>query len=60
MSSREHETTQNILSSRANWSLALLQAVDQGKLAREAIKPASVLAMENHGGKTLIALVRKH
>ena len=60
MSSREHETAQNILSSRANWSLALLQAVDQGKLAREAIKPASVLAMENHGGKTLIALVRKH
>ena len=39
MSSREHETAQNILSSRANWSLALLQAVDQGKLAREAIKP---------------------
>ena len=59
MSSREHwGDAQNILSSRANRSLALLQAVDW--LAREAIKPASVLAMENHGGKTLIALVRKH
>ena len=60
MNTREQETAQNILSSRANWSMALLQTIDQGKLPREAIKPASVLAMENHGGKALTALVRKH
>lgn len=60
LSGRERETAQNILSSRPHWSLTLLQAVDQGTVAREAVKPASVLAIENHGGKAIIALVRKH
>ena len=60
MNNREHETALNILSSRANWSMMLLLAIDQGKIRREAIKPASMLAMENHGDKALTALVRKH
>jgi len=60
MEDREKETAQNILSSRVNWTLAFLEGIDQGTILYEDVRPANVLAMENHGHKTITNLVRKH
>jgi putative heme-binding domain-containing protein len=60
MPQRERETAQNILSSRANWSLEFIQAIDAGKIKREDVRPATVLAMQSHKQKTIDALVKKH
>ena len=60
MNGRERESAQNILSSRANWSLCFFQEVYYGTILREDVRPASVLAMENHQNKTITGLVRKH
>ncbi len=57
---RERESAQNILSSRANWSLEFITAIDAGKIKREDVRPATVLAMQSHKQKTINALVKKH
>ncbi len=60
MPQRERESSQNILSSRANWSLEFIQAIDEGKIKREDVRPATVLAMQGHKQKTINELVKKH
>jgi putative heme-binding domain-containing protein len=60
MPQRERETAQNILSSRANWSLEFIRSIDVGKIKREDVRPATVLAMQSHKQKTIDALVKKH
>ena len=60
MPQRERESAQLILSSRANWSLEFIQAIDAGKIKREDVRPATVLAMQGHKQKTINALVKKH
>ncbi|MBC8326939.1 MAG: c-type cytochrome [Verrucomicrobia subdivision 3 bacterium] len=60
MPQRERESAQNILSSRANWSLEFITAIDAGKIKREDVRPATVLAMQSHKQKTIAALVKKH
>jgi len=60
MNQREKETAQNILSSRAGWSVSFLNAVEKGSIKREDVRPASVLAMQNHKQKDIDKLVQKH
>ncbi len=60
MNQREKETAQNILSSRADWSVSFLNAVEKGSIKREDVRPANVLAMQNHKQKNIDALVQKH
>jgi putative heme-binding domain-containing protein len=60
MNQREKETAQNILSSRSDWSVQFLNAVEKGAIKRENVRPASVLAMQNHKQKNIDALVQKH
>jgi len=60
MNQREKETAQNILSSRADWSVSFLNAVEKGSVKREDVRPASVLAMQNHKQKNIDKLVQKH
>jgi putative heme-binding domain-containing protein len=60
MNQREKETAQNILSSRAEWSVSFLNAVEKGSIKREDVRPASVLAMQNHKQKNIDKLVHKH
>jgi len=60
MNEREKETAQNILSSRAEWSVSFLNAVEKGSIKREDVRPASVLAMQNHKQKNIDKLVHKH
>ncbi|MBT5322670.1 MAG: c-type cytochrome, partial [Verrucomicrobiales bacterium] len=60
MPQRERESAQLVLSSRANWSLEFIQAIDEGKIKREDVRPATVLAMQGHKQKTINALVKKH
>ena len=60
MNQREKETAQNILSSRADWSVSFLNAVEKGSIKREDVRPASVLAMQNHKQKNIDKLVQKH
>jgi putative heme-binding domain-containing protein len=60
MNQREKETAQNILSSRADWSVSFLNAVEKGSIKHEDVRPASVLAMQNHKQKNIDALVQKH
>jgi len=60
MPQRERDSAQNILSSRGDWSLAFAKGVDTGKIKREDVKPATVLAMQSHKRKTIDALVKKH
>ncbi len=60
MNQREKETAQNILSSRADWSMQFLSAVEKGVIKREKVRPASVLAMQNHKQKNIDKLVQKH
>ena len=58
MPQRERESAQLILSSRANWSLEFIQAIDAGIIKREDVRPATVLAMQGHKQKTINALVK--
>jgi putative membrane-bound dehydrogenase-like protein len=60
MNQREKETAQNILSSRADWSVSFLNAVEKGSIKREDVRPASILAMQNHKQKNIDRLVQKH
>ncbi|HCU86112.1 MAG TPA: dehydrogenase [Verrucomicrobiales bacterium] len=60
MPQRERNSAQNILSSRADWSLAFARGVDAGTIKREDVKPATVLAMQSHKRKAIDALVKKH
>ena len=60
MPQRERDSAQNILSSRADWSLAFARGVDAGTIKREDVKPATVLAMQGHKRKAIDALVKKH
>jgi putative membrane-bound dehydrogenase-like protein len=60
MPQRERESAQNILSSRENWSLEFISAIDAGKIKREDVRPATVLAMQSHKRKAIDALVKKH
>jgi putative membrane-bound dehydrogenase-like protein len=60
MPQRERESAQNILSSRASWSLGFIRAIDAGKIKREDVRPATVLAMQSHKQKAIDALVKKH
>jgi len=60
MPQSERESAQNILSSRANWSLEFIQDIDAGKIKREDVRPATVLAMQSHKQKTIDAVVKKH
>ena len=60
MPQRERESAQNILSSRASWSLEFIRAIDAGKIKREDVRPATVLAMQSHKQKAIDALVKKH
>jgi putative heme-binding domain-containing protein len=60
MPQRERESAQNILSSRANWSLEFIRAIDAGKIKREDVRPATVLAMQSHKQKAIDVLVKKH
>ncbi len=60
MNSREKETAQNILSSRADWSVSFLNAVEKGSINREDVRPANVLAMQNHKHKNINQIIKKH
>jgi len=60
MPQRERESAQNILSSRASWSLEFIRAIDAKNIKREDVRPATVLAMQSHKQKPIDALVKKH
>ncbi|MCB1094175.1 MAG: c-type cytochrome [Verrucomicrobiae bacterium] len=54
------KTSQAILASRLEWSIQLLQAVDEGKLRRESIAFDTLLAIQARGDESSAALIAKH
>lgn len=53
-------TAQSVLSSRPTWSLAMLQAVDAGKISRESIAVENLLAIQSRADDKTKAIISKH
>ncbi len=50
----------NVLASRPEWSLQLLEAVDQGRFSTASVTPDTLQKMKIHANARCAALLRKH
>jgi len=60
LSGRLRASAQTILTSRKDWSLQLLTAVDKGDIKPSQVSPINLAAIQNHHDAALDQLIQKH
>jgi putative membrane-bound dehydrogenase-like protein len=60
LSGRLRASAQTILTSRKEWSLQLLTAVDKGTIKPSQVSPINLAAIQNHHDAALDKLIQKH